>query len=60
MKVLFMYFNKEAIVLNIFGIYLDVKMETGLLMLLKYFQLDWNLWFPDHKGQYVWERIALY
>ena len=35
-----MYFNKEAIVLNIFGIYLDGKMETGLLMLLKYFQLD--------------------
>ena len=40
MEVLFMYFSKEAIVLNIFNIYLDVKMETGLLMLLKYFQLD--------------------
>ena len=35
-----MYFNKEAIVLNIFGIYLDVKMETGLLTLQKYFRLD--------------------
>lgn len=35
MEVLFMYFNKEAIVLNIFNIYL-MKMETGLLMLLEY------------------------